>query len=874
MEIIRNKELKVFGKKTLGFSMTQGLMPELIREDGCDEKMVAKMFNLYGDEYLKMLGENDYYFEQHIDLPVHKFSLVYDLSSPKVIEKILISSYHYTFLDYTIGLFELYASDDRETLFNDENKIFTYDNRNNIPVGTFTNEPNLLFDVNGLKTRFIAFRQIESNSVDMFSRIKNFCLYSDDYNFQKSFLYENDYSGSLISNLIPEIDGEFKGDAAVLTDGMLVSEDAKISINKADIKISKGKISSANKLYFVGKNLSKIVVNGESVNFEEKELYNGINVYTTNEIKLSDNVVISIEDAELYQIMAYADEYSVEVDDSKIINDDYLGIGGNVMPCHLFESSRMNGFYEQHMEIEKRRIATFNPRVVRVWFQIDWFVMDEEDYYNRRYVFNSPKMKAVLKEFDAFKASGTEIELNFGWKVGYTVQEWFSFPDVFNRKNSAPKDINQFAIACADLLKELIDVRGYDNIKYLTFYNESNNSDTLHGGDFSVPKGMDAKEYWKDMLIKANEALINVGIRDKIKIWAAETAGGINRFEPIEEWVDYLNKNAPDEYDYASYHIYRTSYDESIKYGKIAQKLAGNHKTCVGEFGEYVYGSRPGLDFDFERTNMSAVLGFMNAGVSSMLFWHLSGVFIDEHLLMDGPRTAIWRFPTDVRRDCFDIEGGINGGTLRYNELTLLTNYFPGHSKVIGTAVSGKGMHATAIITPDGNYSIAVELDKIGNSQRKLKIKLPKSINKKFRKHVYKLTDDFDGNLIIPPVSGEFDVDNEINDVIDNQYNLIVYTTLPPVKQVVMDELEIIMKPGETRQLKAHCIDCDEKITWSLPDCHYVIGFKGTITPDGLYTADPRLPYSVTDANAKTDFVVKAELPSGEYGIAMIRVRS
>ena len=860
-------------KQTLGFSMTEGLMPEFIREDGKEGEIIPQMFQNYGKEYMKMLGENDYYFEQHIDFPIHKFSLVYDLGSKRGIERILISSYHYQFLDYTIGLFEFYASDKREDLFEEKNRILCYDNRFGTSIEKITNDSDLLFDVEGLTARFIAFRQLESNSVDVFSRIKNFCLYSEEYNFQKSFMFENNLAGSLISGLVPEISGDFEGEKEALTDSMVVSEESKLVIKSAELMLSSPAIKKANKLYIAGKGLENLIIDGKEIGISSSPLYKDIMLYETDEREFSEKLLIKIENAEIYSILAFAKDYEVLVDDKTIINEEFIGLGANVIPCHLFESSRMNGFYDQHMELEKRRIAAWNPQVIRMWFQIDWFVMDEKSYYERKYAFNSPKMLALYKELDAFLEAGTEIELNFGWKVGYAIQEWFSFPDVFNRKNSAPKDIDQYAIACADLLKELIIKRGYDNIKYLTFYNEANNSYTLPGGDFCVPEGINAKEYWKEMLIKTNIELKKAGLKDKIRIWAAETAGGINRFEPIEDWVDYFNKNAPEEYDFASYHIYRTSYDEAIKYAHIAKNLAGEHPICVTEFGEYTYGFKPGLDFDFERTNTSAVLGMMNGGVSAMLFWTMSGVYIDEHMLLDGPKTTIWRFPTDVRAELFPRKGGITGGTERYGELTLLTNYFPAHSKVIKTETSEKGMHASAIITPDGNYSIAVELDKIGRGERRLKIKLPSFINKKFRKHVYRLDDKIDGNMIVPPVSAEFSATDEIIDTIDSEYNLIVYTTLPPKKQVVMKELEIFMKPGETRKLEAFAIDSDEEITWSLPDCHYVIGFKGSITPDGVYTADPRHPYAITDANTKTDYVVKAELPSGEYAIAMIRVR-
>ena len=868
MKISRNTEFKLLSKKVLGFSMTKDIMPEFIREDGLSDEMIPKWNEIRDTKYFTIPGENDYFFDMHIDITTHKFSLVYDLGYPRRVDRILIGGFVQPFTDYSIGEFELYGSDDRETLFNSENKILYQDNRFNINENKPTNDSEYLYDVEGLRIRYFAFRHISSNSKDMFARVKNVCLYSDEFNAQNNFIYNNNLCGSLLVGTTPIIEGEFEGNPQFLTDNIITDSYSKVYIKSAKITVAADKLDTCKKLSFVGKNLNSIKINGNSIIPISQELYDDTLLYVTDDMDFSENSAVIEIDApcELEQIMAFTDTYTVNINEDKVINNNFLGIGGNAMPNHLFESSRMNGFYEQHMELEKRRLAVMHPQVIRLWFQIDWFVMDEEDYYNRRYCFNSPKMRAFYKEMDAYKEADIEVELNFGWKVGYDIQSWFSFPDVFNRKNSAPKDINQYAIACADCLYELIVNRGYDNIKHLTFYNEANNSFTLGGGDFCVPQGVDVKEYWNEMLVRTNEELSKAGIRDKINIWAAETAGGICRFEPIEAWIDYLNKKSPDKYEYASYHIYRTSYEEAMYYADYAQKLAGDHPTCVTEYGEFFYGTNPGIDFDFERTNQSTVMGFMNGGVSAMMFWTLSGVHIDEHALFSGPYTNFWEFPTDSR-------GGFEGVCRRYYEHTLFTNYFPRHSKIVTAEFNQKDMHATAAITADGNYSIAIELNKVGFQNRKIDIKFPQDVNMKFQKHVYRLDTEIEPNAIIPPVCGEFQVKDRLVDTVDNEYNLVVYTTIPAKKQVALEEFVIYMKPGETKQLKAYAIDSDEKITWSLPDCHYNMGFKGTITPDGLYTADPRHPYGVSDANVKTDYAVKAELPSGEYAIGFIRVR-
>ncbi len=73
--------------------------------------------------------------------------------------------------------------------------------------------------------------------------------------------------------------------------------------------------------------------------------------------------------------------------------------------------------------------------MARVWFQIDWMELEKGQYD-----FESPEMQAFYRYLDAFKNAGTEIELNFGWKVGERVHDWFTIPGAPDPYISAPAD--------------------------------------------------------------------------------------------------------------------------------------------------------------------------------------------------------------------------------------------------------------------------------------------------------------------------------------------------------------------------------------------------------------------------------------------------
>ena len=181
-------------------------------------------------------------------------------------------------------------------------------------------------------------------------------------------------------------------------------------------------------------------------------------------------------------------------------------------------------------------------------------------------------------------------------------------------------------------------------------------------------------------------------------------------------------------------------------------------------------------------------------------------------------------------------------------------------------------MHAAVCKIGEDDYTVAVEVKKEGIFGRNINVKLPENVNKKFYKHVYRLDAEQNGNMIIPPAVGTIEATDVLTDTVDGEYNFVVYSTLPPRTQVVMDEVEVFMKPGETKQLKAHLIDGEGKIKWSIPDCYYNIGFPGTITEDGLYTASDICYKPRVEGNVATHFAVKAEAENGEYAIAIVKV--
>lgn len=848
------KELKALTRDELGVNILDGILPEVKRLDGVEKELTIRIASPIMDpNYIAYIAE-DSMFSTHIDIDGTAFSLLYDLGEEQEIEKIYFACYS---TPYAIGEVEVYASNNKEDIFDAKNRIIEIDNRNDDALFKVHKQQAVLFNTEDLSCKYVGFIQKSTNAPDDISRLRNFGIYNKKYTKSRLFIRDN-YEGSCIQGKLPEVKGEYEGNLAWLTDAAAFGGEKALVVKDAEIKYELPFTKKIDELIIIGEDLKDLMICDDSGAFKKVDyseettsvgtLYkidvSGFKITKTITLKLSGN---------LDEILIFCRSLDIKVNWDEVITKDFLGLGANALPCHLFEMGRMAGFTDAHLQLEKRRLSVAKPSIVRLWFQIDWFIMDEEDYYNRKYVFNTPKMKAVFKELDMFKELGIEVEFNFGWKVGYSAVDWFCF-DVFNKRNSAPRDLDQYAIACVDCLRELIINRGYDNIKYLSFYNESNNGLYDTGWDFVCPRGVHPMDYWLEMMKKVHARLKQEGMEGIVDIWAAEIVG------QWKKWAEFYNTNAPDLYTHFSFHQYHASYTNAIEWNKDLKQYAGDRPISVTEFATYDADDYKPEDFSFECNNIATILGYINVGMSSLHFWILSGSVVDEGFVINHDQGNFWSMPTNDKP--------VSVASKHYYPMAMVTNYIPMHSTVYRTEWKDNGIHSTAVKTADGHITVAVEL-KETIKPKHLNIDLGEHVGRKFYKHIYTLDTEREANIIVAPVAAELDVDDVISDEIDSKYCFIIYTTMPPIRQVVMDEVFTQTKFGEPLKLGAKVIDGEGEIKWSIVDCNRTYYLEAEVSQDGVFKTSDE--YFSTTVGLPT-FAVKAELPTGEYGITIVKV--
>ncbi|WP_366296010.1 chitobiase/beta-hexosaminidase C-terminal domain-containing protein [Paenibacillus sp. AN1007] len=518
--------------------------------------------------------------------------------------------------------------------------------------------------------------------------------------------------------------------------------------------------------------------------------------------------------------------HTITIDPNNVIQDDFLGVGVNTIPTALMPGQMQYGYTEAHWEIDKKRIQTVQPKIARVWFQIDWMEPSKGTY-----TWESSNMKAFYKYLDAFKAAGTEIELNFGWKVGSSVHNWFSIPGI-DPWTSAPADLDAYAASASALLEELILNRGYDNVKYLTFYNEPNGS-----WDFEAPG--DQKAYYAEMVNKISARLTADGLRDRIEIWGPEETGA-------PAWIEYMKQHADDAIDGYSFHVYGESYEGLGSAFTLRQGYVGNKPLHLTEFG---WADDQASNWDAGYAN--SVIQAANMGVKSALMWQLNGVWTNDPTGGTNGTYTMW--------DAVVL--GLNPRKTFYIA-GMLNRYIPEHSEVLAVNTGGStDVRAAAFKGADGNYTVLVET-KAGSSKEITLDFGSTAINKTFRKMVYNNDVIPEANAVLPPVTANFPAGTSLTDrSVDGDYNVIIYTTQPAQTQVKLDQVNPTVRSGESVTLAADVIDNSGSVTWS------VIGQNnGTINTNGVYQAP--------QVNDETLVAIRATSTAAPeaYGVALVRV--
>ena len=522
---------------------------------------------------------------------------------------------------------------------------------------------------------------------------------------------------------------------------------------------------------------------------------------------------------------------TVNIKTSKVVNSFYDGIGGNIVPYSLMTSNTALGYNDSYFAVEKYRMNKMKMNVVRLWVQVDWMEKKKGVYD-----FDTMEMNAVCKYISALKDIGTDVQLTFGWKVGESIQDWYSIPGLESPSNSAPADLDAYAKSCSAILKYLWGC-GYDNVKYLTFANEPN-------GSWDWECYGDQCAYYASMVKKVDAQLKKDGIRNKISIWACEEADSVT-------WCKRLYEMCGSAFDSFSFHSYTIMSSNAESWFKSLTELS-NRQIYLSEFST----GQSGNDITFyDRDYCGVLINGAKNGMNSMLNWCVSGV-------KSMSTTSSSSF--EMTGEEFFWDTMLSGGTINrsYYQCALMNNYIDRGSKVVSTETAGGDIRSATFVSPGGDITVLAELNS-SSDNRNITLKFDKMINKTFYKYVY--TDDISSEYggILPTSVGTFKCSSSLYDTkAEKGHSLVIYTTKAPVTQISLSSYNASVEKNGTLKLTAGVIDGSGSVVWSMESG------EGTVSGNGEYKPA---------ANAKSGdtAAVRASLKSDKstYAICLVTVK-
>ena len=598
------------------------------------------------------------------------------------------------------------------------------------------------------------------------------------------------------------------------------------------------------------------------------------------------------------------DEYEVKVDTNTILKENFRGFGVNSFTATLTkegmglginEDGKWNGrgypgFNLVYHELNKKRLASMKPSVSRVWFQVDWIVTDtlgdkytnyetnwksNPDYINYKngiYDFDNELMQAFYDYIEMLDSIGCTIDVNFGWKTATRIKDWFNDPNVTDYKIGAPRDLPAFGKAAAALIKHLNEVKGYDFIEAITFYNEPNI------GDFErdVEGDMDERIYWSQLVHAVDAALEENKMRDKVEIWGPEVSGMTN--EVTKDWFQYQLDNTSTCVDQWTGHCYLSHAESNRREYNInfdtflyyAEKTAGNMMITemYGAVSNDIYKDW----YDWNDSFAGYFIGVSNSGLNGLCAWSVVGGYLPNPLYMNlnTKDSGAWMLPQSK-------ESAATVQRIFYEE-SLFTNYVPDGSKVLYTDWIGKNIKASSYLLPDGNITVVVENNGINDnavlsrgegSNKTVKINIGDGIDRTFKRISYIAdSQEINANATVNRPDRIIEAkDGKFSDTLGDHYSVHIYTTAPTVKQVEMMNVFLHVKPGKSTDVSGVMLDCDvdDEIVYSITE--HTGTDPGTILQDGVYTA-------ASTAKSGDMVAVRASLKSNPkvFGVSIIYI--
>ena len=321
---------------------------------------------------------------------------------------------------------------------------------------------------------------------------------------------------------------------------------------------------------------------------------------------------------------------SIKILNSKPIQNNFLGFNAIYHGYAGMGDDKGRILNEELCELEADRAKDQNLKIARTFY--GWVNWDNE---KREFDWKHPDFLAFCKWIERMKVRGIDVAINFASIPDIMSQGWRG-KSPFTVEGDLKASIDNYTAWVSENLRQIIDVRGLTNLKYILYFTEPQ-----HYGRQPVPNG--AKDPY-DVWYQASK-----GLEERLKadgFWERVTVVGPQEVYPVEApMMKWVKDNHPDMVAAYSSHYYSWLVIDANEYASGRSDV-----TCLSVPGARCYAKvtlKPNtkyiLSFEakLKAKQPEALSGFLMGG----LFKENSvGMFTAG----SNPTDRIGRYSTDI----------------------------------------------------------------------------------------------------------------------------------------------------------------------------------------------------------------------------------
>lgn len=507
------------------------------------------------------------------------------------------------------------------------------------------------------------------------------------------------------------------------------------------------------------------------------------------------------------QPRARAAEALLWVDMSKVIQDDFLGVNA-IYHGFAFMPEQINkGMSDADRAREFDRVQRMGLNIARTWYHPNFAFTTSSGMWGATN-WNSPRMTAFYNWLQAMKDRNVDVALQLGW--------WFTQDTYYGHSTADPNnDPQKFAAWVSESLRQIIQVRGFTNVKYGILFTEPTAYDT--GGN--IPTGYTPWSYYVKVVKTVHDKLVADGRRTLVKLVGPNNTFAAVVLTDLTNAVQELNG----QIDIYSGHDY--SRDDYFWWGFTCNRL----KAAVTSTGKQMWLDEWGIQDEAYRQTpdhgtyvAEAVAASLNAGLQTCMSWILfDQQYVSATSTIGNSWSGFDSFHNGVHRWGFTKwpRDTVANPTLPYPAwyaFSMMSKYLGGRggTKVYQTT-NANGVYISAVMQPTGDWSFLIVN---GNTNAtNIRVNLSSGLNRTLYRYLYNPAQ-------IVPTQGAalLDPDRQINagssfgDSLPSR-GVAIYSTIGPSLNLSL--------ATQNRMI----------LSWSSPG--FRLQSAGSIT--GLYTNEP-----------------------------------